>query len=419
MVFGTGSTATTDAVLCAAITWSFACFASALFEGWNARNALGLVVALAAAQLVKGPVGVAVPLLGMLPALFVLRRELPNARTLALGVCGAALAATALFVAWGLPANAATEGRYLAQGLGHHVVDRMADPMEGHGAKPFGFFYYYELVVVLGALPWLPLLPGAVLALFRGTLLERRMRVLLATWIVTTMLLMSAVATKLPHYALPLFPALALAVAALADHGAFAPRARRIGKIAYVALVSLLALGFVVVGVALAPTLALRVACGGAALIAAAGACFVARAGPSARKTSWTAIAAAIALHAWIAFVALPAAEELKLAPRLALQLRAKTADDVSVTTYKFDEPSLIFYMQRTPVARVSKDDELAAWFEDVTPGVLVAPRDDMAKFAARTGATLPDELASVEGFNYSKGRWMVLAAWSRATTTK
>src|SRR3970282_1217964 len=85
----------------------------------------------------------------------------------------AALASVALFAVWFLPANAATRGDFFRLAVGHHIVDRVAEPMEHHGGGLLLSLPYYLPVVLVCFSPWTLYLPAGVCALLTGSLGER------------------------------------------------------------------------------------------------------------------------------------------------------------------------------------------------------------------------------------------------------
>ena len=270
-------------------TAALACFAAALAgDGRRPWPWLALGVAVGLAQLAKGPVGLAVPALAIAATLAILRRRgrgAAGANTLAAGgrangaavpsgrANGAAVppgcakdsavpagrandAATpvgrlagraalagllgvAIFLAWGVPANLATGGELARLGIGKHVVGRALGAMEGHGGGVgrgwrgwpgwLAGLPFYLPVLWIGFAPWVLWLPAAVSATLGGRLGGERGRALLIGWVVPTFALMTLVATRLPHYVLPAWPALALAVGgtiAAERRGELAPRDR-------------------------------------------------------------------------------------------------------------------------------------------------------------------------------------------------
>lgn len=165
-----GTAATTDAVLLACIMGAMLALLDLSGGRATWRQGVGLWLALGLALLVKGPVGLAIPLLTMLVL---------GIRSRGRGTAGAnrrvwvieglaVILGVALFLAWALPANEATGGEFLRQGLGRHVLKRSVQPLESHGGSYLLFLFYYLPVMLLTFLPWTLFLPGGLVALRRG-----------------------------------------------------------------------------------------------------------------------------------------------------------------------------------------------------------------------------------------------------------
>jgi 4-amino-4-deoxy-L-arabinose transferase-like glycosyltransferase len=113
---------------------------------------------------------------------------------------------------WAVAVESATDGRFLSESILRDFLPKVVGAQESHGAPPG---YYTALVM---ASFW----PGSLLiapALVKGWRRRRAAcwRFLLA-WLAPAWILFELVPTKLPHYVLPLYPALALlAGAALAE----------------------------------------------------------------------------------------------------------------------------------------------------------------------------------------------------------
>ena len=116
--------------------------------------------------------------------------------------------ALALVAAWGVPALLATEGRFWSQGVEGDLVARGARTFEGHWGVPG----YYLLTGIATFFPWSALVPAALVSARGGIARDPQLR-FLACWIVGPWLLLELAATKLPHYTLVVFPALAVLVA--------------------------------------------------------------------------------------------------------------------------------------------------------------------------------------------------------------
>jgi 4-amino-4-deoxy-L-arabinose transferase-like glycosyltransferase len=405
-----GAAATTDAVLLAWITIAMAAFVHAFLRGWGPVHIMTLALVFGAGLLTKGPVGLIVPLASISGAWWLGRshRALQPRHLAWLAV--AVIIGVGVFLAWAIPANAATGGDLARAGIGHHIVRRIFEPLEGHGGPLLLFLPYYLVVVAAGFFPWTLYLGGAISTLGGGRLGVAAGALLLG-WIAPGFVLMTVVATKLPHYVLPIWPALALAVAGAVDaarRGVLNDRDRRWLK-------------------------------RGAWLAGAAGACigigllFVPRWLPAPGLAPWAVATAFIMLvitglgvreltrgHAAATFrillvgmvcfdagVALgvaPALDRLKPSPALAEAIRSQTEPSVPVVTYGYGEPSLVFYLAGRRVQSLPDDSALAEWARSGN-GVLVAPRDVHARFEAR-GVR---QLAAVGGYNFGNGKWVDL----------
>jgi 4-amino-4-deoxy-L-arabinose transferase-like glycosyltransferase len=103
---------------------------------------------------------------------------------------------------------------FFAESLGHDLFAKLGSGQESHGAPPGTYLLLF----------WLTFFPGAMLAglatpaIWRARA-EPGARFLLA-WIVPAWILLEIVATKLPHYVLPLYPAIAILIAGVVDNHA-------------------------------------------------------------------------------------------------------------------------------------------------------------------------------------------------------
>lgn len=100
---------------------------------------------------------------------------------------------------------------FLAESIGQDLLGKIASSQEAHGAPPG---YYMVLF-------WLTFWPASALAVMATPSLwavrrEKGARFLLA-WIVPAWIVFELVVTKLPHYVLPLYPAIAILIAGVVD----------------------------------------------------------------------------------------------------------------------------------------------------------------------------------------------------------
>src|SRR5436190_5369156 len=171
---------------------------------------LGFWGALAVAALVKGPVGVVLPLASVGVFALVIK-DWRGLRSL-LRPDG-----LALFLALTAPWYAAMSSRnpdYLAEFLLGQNLDRFVDGERFNRDKPF---WFYLPVLLVGPLPWSFFLPRLATEVREAwsdrTLPASRRRLYLACAVAVPFLILSFAHSKLLHYVLPLCPPLALLLA--------------------------------------------------------------------------------------------------------------------------------------------------------------------------------------------------------------
>ena len=196
-------------------------------EGKAKRWYWGFYVGMGLATLTKGPVGIVVPLLAVLPYLWLTRRWRSVLRE-----CRP-LAGTLVFLAVAAPWYAAMfmlHGSGYADSARGDTLTRFFSIIGGHG----GTVLFYVPILLLGFFPWSGFLPAALVDALRGSrsiisgggfeIIQRNLQILCGVWIVAVFLFFTLSSTRLPHYIAPLFPAAALLVAAswgrlLSDEG--------------------------------------------------------------------------------------------------------------------------------------------------------------------------------------------------------
>ena len=164
--------------------------------------------ALAAGVLLKGPL--ILMFVGLAAAtLFMLDR---SARwCLALRPLPGVVWMVALVLPWFFAIVSRAGDSFFAESLGHDMLAKVASSQEAHGAPPG---YYLVLF-------WLTFWPAATLAAMAAPAVwaarrEKGAKFLLA-WIVPAWIVFELVVTKLPHYVLPLYPAIAILIAGIVD----------------------------------------------------------------------------------------------------------------------------------------------------------------------------------------------------------
>jgi 4-amino-4-deoxy-L-arabinose transferase-like glycosyltransferase len=358
-------------------------------------------VAQSAAILLKGPIGPLVSGLTLL-ALWLADRRLDWARPLARPRLQ--LIWIAMVLPWFVAIMRATDGAFVADAVGNDLLPKLYSGHESHGAPPG----YYTGLLILGFWPGSLLLPLAVACAWRLRA-EPPVRFLLA-WLVPAFLVFEAVPTKLPHYVLPTYPALAMLIALAIDRGV-APRG--VWRSAWLALWGVFG---VVLGVALVvgPTrigpFAWGAALAGAAVCATAAAAVLLAARGRVVAAVTASIGGAAICFAIVLQFALPALRPFWLGASVAEAIaRAAPEGAPPAALAGFSEPSAVFLLgTRTRLV----DGAGAARHLADRPGAVVAVEArEMPGFRAAAVALAldPRELGAVAGFNYSRGRAQTL----------
>jgi len=327
------------------------------------------------------------------------------------------------------------------------TVGRASEPAEGHSGPPgyhlvllVGLFWPGSLLAGLGLLrgfgkAWrMPAIDAdrsrlaQILMAWRGRRVGRSPELFLVAWFLPGWLAFEIAATKLPHYTLPMYPAVALLaarglVAASRGWSEAGTLLSRLGfglwaglGVAMVAAPAVLAIfaadrgwlgddtalaaglrampqhhawliGVAVLAAAVVIVAAWRLALGGR-LLAAQGLALV---------------PAVAGLQATFGVV-LPGISHVWTTPRIVAALEAAAASDRPFAAVGYHEDSLIFET-RGRVTRLGESD-LPTWFDAHPDGVALVPAADFARLVENDPAIgrLQPEAPAIEGFNYSKG---------------
>jgi 4-amino-4-deoxy-L-arabinose transferase-like glycosyltransferase len=118
-----------------------------------------------------------------------------------------------LVLPWFAAIVAKSGTEFFALAVGQDMLAKVTSAQESHGAPPGYYFLLFFLTF------W----PGAVLAGLAVPAVWQARREpgaqFLLAWIVPSWVIFEAVITKLPHYVLPLYPAIAILIAGILEHG--------------------------------------------------------------------------------------------------------------------------------------------------------------------------------------------------------
>jgi 4-amino-4-deoxy-L-arabinose transferase-like glycosyltransferase len=398
--------AKTDAMLLVAVLAAMGALARIRFAEGSARLAVPLLwTAVGAGVLLKGPI-ILLPVFGCLAWLCVAERSAAPLRATR-PLTGLAIA-LAVAAPWLIAITVKSGGAFWAESVGADLLGKAVAAQKPPHAAPPGL---HLAAFWVAAWPWAVVVPFAVAWAW-----PRRREPwarFLAGWVVPAWLVFEITPTKLPHYVLPTYPALAaLAAFALVSWRDWAAPAWARG--AAFAVWAAPALALVLAALAGTPViegrvepLALALALPGAVLLGGAGVAlwtwrlpaFLGRAG-----------AGALLCYAAMFAATLPSLGTGFIAPRLAAAAgahRCGATGPVALTGYR--EPSAVFLLGTDTL--LTTGEGAAAALRDGAAALAFVDIRDRAAFAAAGGPAEP--LTVVAGFNYSNGRRVELALFA------
>ena len=412
--------AKTDAVLCGATALALAALARLYAAanggpetGWRTRFLFWAGLSLA--TLVKGPVG---PMIVILTALTLAIWDRRGGWLKGLGWGWGLILFLAVVGPWAWAVTVATDGGFWKVAIAGDLAPKLAGGQETHGA-PFG---YHTLATSLMIFPAALLLPAA-LALGWKRRDEPGVRFAVA-WFLPAFLVFELTPTKLVHYPLPTYGALAWLIALAAIQGPIGARLR-VGGAALSAVVGLLlGLGALYLFKTYGDPSDLSVAIITALLLSAAG---VVGAAMLVRGPALPALAVALGLgvlgHAALAAGLAPRLDPLWLSKRSEALLEANrllprqgvTAAPIAVAGYA--EPSLVFAIG-TPTD-LGGPMEAAEALSENRPAIVEAREQAPFEAALRLMKVRPRLIGVVKGLDYSNGDETTLRIYAPPTESQ
>ena len=373
-------------------------------------TALALWAAVAAAVLLKGPIVPVVALLALAWLWVAWRRPPPLGRLRPLPGVPLMLV---LVAPWLVAIWVISDGAFFAESVGKDLMGKVAEGQEKHWGPPG----LYLLLVWLTFWPWAAMLvPAAPWAWARRR--EDWLR-LAAAWVIPFWIVLEAVPTKLPHYVLPLYPALVTLLAAWAlaeDRPAPSRRLAAVSAGLVAVPGALLAVAMVALPLALEGRVAPLALLG--ALLALPALWLAAEAARAGRVLAQVGAsgAAALALYAGVLQGALPALQTVFPSPRIA-EMAAPWEDCASgpLVSAGYREPSLVFHAgTETELPPPQRTARLLA----TDPGALVLVEDRWMERWLRPawGEDAPAliERGRLDYFNYNRGSFETARLWTR-----
>ncbi len=385
--------AKTDAVLLAFVLMAQLALAR-VFVGRLARapgSAALFWTAIGCGVLVKGPVILMIAGL-TLAALVIATRSLAVVK--ALYPLRGLLWALVITLPWFVAIWQVAGPGFFTESLGQDLFQKLGTGQESHGAPPGS----YLLAAFATFWPGIALLLLAIGWIWRHKT-SRPVGFLLA-WALPSWVVFEVVATKLPHYVMPLYPALALLIGLAGADGALAAASRwRRFVTAFIPFLALalaggLNAGFVLVEGHVDPV-GVAAAFAGAAVVVAGW--WVMRRRP---RLGFSLAALGIgAIYLTAFFWLLPRADHIWASNRIAEALqRAATCPDPRVVAVGYGEPSLVFLVG-TDVMIVNADEGARAFRSADCALAVVDSRHD-GSFRGALGAEAPAASETVDARN-------------------
>jgi len=405
--------AKTDAVLAACAVATMGALARAWLD-WtrslafvpNRHNWLVFWSATALGLLIKGPI---VPMVWGL-AVLVLSASQRSFRWLKPLRFGPGLLLCLLVaLPWFVAIMLKTGGSFFAESVGQDMLGKVAEGQEKHWGPP-GLY----LLIFFGT--YWPAAAFAAMAVPFAWVRRKEPQILfLIAWIVPSWLVFESVPTKLPHYVLPLYPAVtALLLLAVINRGIDRYRTGAVATALLVLIVPLALMGVILFGnwtldhAVPWPALPLF-----ALVLLATASVVAAFRREDLEGALWRCVLASLLLTAAVYPFAIESLRSLKLSPRLAEAARA-ACPDPAVVTLGYREPSLVF-LTGTDLAMATSGQQVAEFLNK--PGCRVAFVErrfaDDFKAALANAAVKPRLLTTIHGFNLNGGRRLEIAVFT------
>nr|WP_286209152.1 glycosyltransferase family 39 protein [Azospirillum sp. A1-3] len=318
----------------------------------------------------------------------------------------------AIAAPWLIAIAIKSKGAFFAESVGHDMLGKVSGGQEGKGLPP-GYY--------LGTF-WVTFAPWSLLALLAVPWVWARRRLdavrFCIAWIVPSWLVFEAVPTKLLHYTLPVFPAIAaVAAAALIDNFDRSRERRRRWLVAAAVALGVIGFGALTLAVAVIPWLVdHRIDPVGVALVPAVGGLFALALRSLLRGERRTGLAAGVGaaalLYAGTYAAVLPNIDGVwvsRQAARAVAQVRP--CPDSVVASAGYSEPSLVFLLG-TPTKLVHGAGAAAHLTVDRACGLALVEDREARAFLDSLGTATPLPLAELSGFNYNTGKRLHLTLY-------
>jgi 4-amino-4-deoxy-L-arabinose transferase-like glycosyltransferase len=402
--------AKTDAALGACSVAAMGALARAYFARGVARLPVSTVLvfwsAAALGILIKGPL---IVMFAGLCALVLSIRERSGRWLLALRPWLGILLVAAVVAPWFAAITVKSGGAFYSASVGHDMLGKVGAAQTYHWAPPG----YYLLTFF--ATFWPAAIFAAIAVPFAWAMRREDTIAFALAWIVPNWLVFELVPTKLPHYVMPLFPAVAIVTVIAVARGHVGPH--RPGARAAAFLIPFIPIGLTLALAYAAWTLDGTLPLAGLTILVVASAVAVAAwrffGRGEIERAALTGVAAAVALAVGVFGFIQPTLRSLKISPRLAAIARSIDCQNPSVGTLGYREPSLVFLIG-TDLRMLNDGAEAASFLGEGGCRLAFVERrfEDDFRRQAESREVAPSLLTRVPGFNINGGRRLDIAAY-------
>ena len=323
----------------------------------------------------------------------------------------------AIILPWFLAIGVESQGAFFKEAVGHDLLKKVYSGQESHGAPP-GYY-----IITFWATFW----PFALLAGFSARLIwhqrENTSVAFCIAWVLPTWLIFEVIITKLPHYMLPLFPAVAILTSGMiSDKNMWSTEKR--GVIEWISIVStgIVTLGMMVVLIIGASLIGDNFSIWSIVGLAGLVWVLILLCRITMDRTLTVRLFPQILL-ATIIFTGscfsgfFPSLKSLWMSPRIAevvSEYRRENCEDAVLHAVGYHEPSLIFQVGTDTVLTNSEGAVAALEMKPNCTVAVIGDRDleHFNKLVVKKGLNL-HQLAEIQGFNYSRGQKMMLRLFS------
>jgi 4-amino-4-deoxy-L-arabinose transferase-like glycosyltransferase len=408
-----------DAVLLAAVLTAQGALAKIYLASLTDREpscgwAAAFWLALGAGLMLKGPI-ILLVVFGAMLLLAIIERRVGWLRWLrpAWGVPLMLLVVLPWFIAIAVASN----GEFFATAVGHNLLGKVAAGQQSHGAPPGYYLAAFLLTFWPGSL-----FAAAAVPLVWARRRDPAVRFCLC-WILPTWIAFELILTKLPHYVLPIYPA----IACLAAAGLLAPNSRAEVRWAVHLLRAFAAL-WLVAGIALACGLPVAawvlearadvvgVLTALAVVPLLIGTLLLLRRGQPIRAVACAGAAALVLFTSAYAYQ-LPLLRTIWMSPRIAEAVaRARPCAQTILATVPYAEPSLVFFLG-TGTKLTDIRGAAEHLLHDPACGLALVGAEERSPLLALLAAAhlAPREIDLIRGVDYSSGKRLELTLYAAA----